>query len=107
MDNTGLVNLEVNFTTFNLGYSFTNFWCYCTRFRVRHQVTRTENTTQTTSLSHNAWHSYDNINISPSTFNFGYIIVQTYVICTCVFSFLFLIRSTKHQYSYSFTGSVR
>src|SRR3569833_146298 len=107
MDDTGFVNLEVDLTTFYLGNRFTYICSNGARFRVWHQVARTENTTQTTYLSHYTWHSYDNINISPSAFNLGNIVVQPNKIRTCVLSFLFLIRSTKHQYTYSFAGSVR
>src|ERR1700751_550725 len=107
MNDTGFINLEIDLTTFYLSNRFSHLGGYGARFRVWHQVARTENTTQTTYLSHYTWHSDDNIKISPSAFNLGNIVIQTNKIRTCIFSFLFLIRSTKHQYTYSFTGSMR
>src|SRR6201988_1501994 len=104
MDDSGFVNLEVDLTTFYLGNRFTDIGSYGARFRVWHQVARTENTTQTTYLSHHTWHSDDNINISPSAFNLGNVIVQPNKIRTCVLSLLLLVGSAKHQYAYSFAG---
>src|SRR3569833_1822078 len=106
MDDNSFVNLKIDLTTFYLGNRFTYICSNGARFRVWHQVARTENTTQTTYLSHYTWHSYDNINISPSAFNLGNIVVLPNKLRTCVLSFLFLIRSTKHQYTYCFVGFV-
>src|SRR5687767_7788622 len=52
MDDPCLVYLECNLTTFYFIYSAGNIIGYRTGLRVRHQVTRTQDLTQTSDLRH-------------------------------------------------------
>src|SRR5690606_2842447 len=107
MDDTCLVDFEIDLTAFYVCHSFAYFCSYCTSLRVRHQVSRPQDTSQFTHFSHHRRHRNDDINVSPSTFDLADVLIKTYVICTCSLSFFFLVRSYQSQYTHSLTSPVR
>ena len=106
MYDTCLINLKVNLTLFYLTDSFLNVHGNSTTLRVRHQATRTEHTTQRTNLTHDGRHSDDNINISPTTFNFLDIFVETYIVSTGSLSSFLLVRSAEAEHADSLTRTI-
>ena len=104
MQDTELIHLEVNLTLLYflncLGYVHR----YCTALGVRHQTTRTEDTAEGTDLTHDLRHSDDDVNISPTTFDFLDVLIQAYIVCT--FGSSLLVSRTECEYANDLTRSV-
>ncbi len=106
MDNTSLINLKVNLTLLHFLNSLCYIHCDSATLRVRHQTTRTKETTQRTDLTHARRHSDDNIYISPTSLNLFNVFVKTCVISTGCLSSFFLIGRTETKDANSLTSSV-
>ena len=107
MNDTSLINLEVNLTLLNLLNSLSDIHCHSTTLRVRHQTTGTEETAQRTNLTHARRHSDDDIDISPATFDLLNILIETSIVSTSCLSSLFLIWCTQSKHANCLTSSVR
>ena len=106
MDDTKLVDLEVNLTGFGLLDGFTDLHGNSASFGVRHQATGTQNTAESTHLGHYAGHGNDNVYIRPTAFNLGDVFIKTVIISSGSFCLFFLVRSAEHEDADSLTSAM-
>ena len=107
MDDTELVDLEVNLTGFGLLNGLANFHSNSAGFGVRHQATRTKDTAEGTHFRHDTGHGNDNIYIRPTAFYFGDVLIETIIIGSGSFGFLLLVGGAEHQHADHLAGTVR
>ena len=71
VNDTVLVNLEVDFTLLHFLNGLGNIIGHSTALGVRHEATGTENTAEGTDLTHNSGLGDDDVNVSPTAFDFS------------------------------------
>jgi len=106
VNNTELVDLEVDLAGFNFAYSFGNVHRHRTRLGVRHQAAGTQNAAQRTHLAHDVRRGDDDIHVGPAAFDLLDVFVQTDVIGTGGLGLLLLFRSAEHQHAHRLTRTV-
>ena len=107
MNDTSLVDFEIDLTSLYLFDSLSHIHGYGAALRVRHETTRTENATECTYLSHDARHGDDDIDISPTAFDFLDVLIETDVVGTSGLSLSFFVGSTEDQNTYLLARTVR
>ena len=107
MNDTVFVNLEVDLTLLNLFYGLCNIVGHCTALGVRHKATGTEDTTESTDLTHDSRLCDYDVNISPATLDLLDVFVKTHVICSGCLCSCFSIGVAEHKHFHLLAGSVR
>ena len=87
-----------DFTTFRLFNCFRNIHCYCTSFRVWHQVTWSR-TRPDVNKSHHVGCSDNNVEVQPTIVDFRNKVIFTYEVCTSGFA-----SSAFHRCKYKLRG---
>ena len=82
MHDTVLVNLEVDFALLDFLNSLCHIHGDSAAFGVGHKTTGAEDTSERTDFTHNRRLGDDNVNVSPSAFDFINIFVQTDIVGT-------------------------
>ena len=99
MNDTSLIDLEINLTLLDLLDGGSNIHGNSTTLGVRHQTTGTEDAAQRTNLTHAGRHRDDHIDIRPSTLNFLNILIETYIISTSLLCSCLLIGGAKTKHA--------
>ena len=107
MYDTRLVYLEVDLTRLHFLDSSSDVIGHRTALRVRHEATRTEDTTEGTDLTHDSGHGDDDIDFGPATTDLLDIFIETDVVCASSLSFGFLVRSTECKHAHLLTRTMR
>ena len=107
MDDTGLVNLEVDLTGLDVLDGAGDIHGDGTGLRVRHEAARTEDTADRADLTHHGRGADDDIDIGPATLDLLDIIVETDIVGTGFLRFVLLVRGAEDEDADDLTGSVR
>ena len=107
MDDTELIDLEVDLTGLGFLDSLADFHRDGAGLGVGHQATGTEDATKSTNLGHAAGHGDDDIDVSPTTLNLGDILIKTVVVGTGGFGLFLLVGGAEHEDADGLTRAVR
>ena len=100
MDDTGLVDLEINLTLLDFLHSLSNIHSHSATLWVRHQSARSENTSERTNLAHARRHSDNHIHISPAALDLVDIFLEAHVVGTSLLGSSLLVGSAKTEYAH-------
>ena len=106
MNDTTLVNLEVNLTLLNLLNSLGYVHSNGARLGVRHKTTRTEDTAERAKLTHASRLGDDNINVGPTFLDLLDVLIKTYIVSTCCLSSCLLVGGTESEHANNFTSAI-
>ena len=107
MDDTEFINLEIYLTGLNLLYSFTQVHSNGTCLRIRHQTSWSQYLSQSSHFRHYTWHGDNNIDIRPTAFYLGNVLIQANIISSGSLSLFLFIRSTQNKNSLGLTRTMR
>merc|ERR1712078_657080 len=98
MDDSILVYLEINLSSFNILDSLSNFHGNGAGFGVWHQTTRSEYSAQRPHLTHHLGSGNYYINVGPASLDLVNVLVESNEIRTSVLCLLLFVRVAKHEH---------
>ena len=107
MNDTGLVDLEVDLTGLGSLDGSADLHGDRTGLGVRHEAAGTEDFTQGTHLGHHGRSTDDDVHIRPATFDLLDVLVQAHVVGAGFLGLVLLVRSAEGEDAHHLTRSVR
>ena len=106
VNDTVLVNLEVDLTLLNLLDSLGYVDGHSAALGVRHEATRTEYTAEGTDLTHDSGLGDDDINVGPSALDFLNILIEANIVGSGGLGGCLCVRVAEHEHAHLLAGTI-
>ena len=106
MNDTELVDLEIDLTGLHFLDGLADFHRHGTRLGVRHQAAGAQNTSERSDLRHHVGSRDNHVHVGPAALDLLDVLVQTYVVGAGLGRLLLLVGSTENQHADRLARSV-